>query len=135
PRDARIMALLLASMGIEDAEPAVLSMLLEFSHRYAANILRDAQIYSEHAHFSTRSGGVNASASSPAVGLEDIMLAVSAKLANSGRGRGAATEKEMLLSLASSLNATPLPPISDTYGIRLPPPQHTLTNIDFSIIP
>ena len=33
PRDARIIALILASMGIDDAEPAVLLMLLEFAHR------------------------------------------------------------------------------------------------------
>jgi transcription initiation factor TFIID subunit 9B len=41
----------------------------------------------------------------------------------------------MLLSLATSLNSTPLPPISDRYGVRLPPPQHTLANINYSVIP
>ena len=33
PRDARLISLILASMGIEDAEPAVLVQLLEFAHR------------------------------------------------------------------------------------------------------
>lgn len=34
PRDARLISLLLASTpGIEDAEPAILNQLLEFSHR------------------------------------------------------------------------------------------------------
>ena len=32
-RDARLISLILASMGIEDAEPAVLVQLLEFAHR------------------------------------------------------------------------------------------------------
>ena len=33
PRDARIIALILASLGVSDAEPAVVAMLLEFAHR------------------------------------------------------------------------------------------------------
>lgn len=33
PRDARIMALLLASMGVDDCEPNALRMLLDFAHR------------------------------------------------------------------------------------------------------
>lgn len=41
----------------------------------------------------------------------------------------------MLLALATSLNSVPLPPISDRHGVRLPPPQHCLTNVNFSIVP
>ena len=33
PRDVRLVSLILASMGVEDAEPAVLVQLLEFAHR------------------------------------------------------------------------------------------------------
>ena len=33
PRDVRLVALILASMGIDDAEPAVLVQLLEFANR------------------------------------------------------------------------------------------------------
>jgi transcription initiation factor TFIID subunit 9B len=41
PRDARLISLLLASNpSIEDAEPAVLNQLLEFSHRKALRLLR-----------------------------------------------------------------------------------------------
>jgi transcription initiation factor TFIID subunit 9B len=42
---------------------------------------------------------------------------------------------QILLSLATSVNAVPLPPISDRHGVRLPPPQHCLTNVNFSIVP
>lgn len=41
----------------------------------------------------------------------------------------------MLLSLASSLNSVPLPPVSNRHGIRLPPPEHCLMNVNFSIVP
>lgn len=43
--------------------------------------------------------------------------------------------QKMLLSLATSLNSVPLPPVSNRYGIRLPPPEHCLTNVNFSIVP
>lgn len=42
---------------------------------------------------------------------------------------------KMLLALASSLNSVPLPPITDRYGMKLPPTQHCLTNVNFSIVP
>lgn len=41
----------------------------------------------------------------------------------------------MLLSLATSLNSVPLPPVSNRSGIRLPPPEHCLTNLNFAIVP
>lgn len=41
----------------------------------------------------------------------------------------------MLLSLAASVNSVPLPPVSSRHGIRLPPPEHCLTNVNFSIVP
>ena len=33
------------------------------------------------------------------------------------------------------MNSMPLPPISDRYGLRLPPKEHCLTNVNFSIVP
>jgi len=41
----------------------------------------------------------------------------------------------MLLSLATSLNSVPLPPVSNRSGIRLPPPEYCLTNMNFAIVP
>ena len=41
----------------------------------------------------------------------------------------------MLLGLASTVNAQPLPPISDRHGVRLPEPRHCLTNVNFGIVP
>lgn len=40
-----------------------------------------------------------------------------------------------LLSLATRTNADPLPPISETYGVRLPPLKHCLTAVDFDLVP
>ncbi|SPO31835.1 related to TAF9 - TFIID and SAGA subunit [Ustilago trichophora] len=123
PRDARLIALILSSMGVSDVEPAVLLQLLEFAHRYTYDVLSDALVYSDHAN--QRQAGSNLS-------LDDVNLAIQTRVNHSFTG---ALEKDMLLGLASTVNALPLPPISDRHGVRLPPPQHCLTNVNFGIVP
>ena len=69
PPSARAIALLLASTPtVQDAQPGVLHQLLEFSHRYTAQVLSDALVYAEHAG---RSGKVE---------MEDVVLAVQARV-------------------------------------------------------
>jgi transcription initiation factor TFIID subunit 9B len=40
-----------------------------------------------------------------------------------------------LLNLASTVNRQPLPPIPESYGIRLPPERERLTAVNFDIVP
>ncbi|KAI3623359.1 TAF9 [Malassezia furfur] len=110
-------------MGIEDTEPAVLVQLMEFAHRYTSQVLQDALVYADHA--ASRQGGSN-------VSIDDVQLAIQSRVNYSF---SQPPPKEMLLSLASSLNSVPLPPVSNRHGIRLPPPEHCLMNVNFSIVP
>lgn len=71
PRDARLIALILSSMGVSDVEPSVLLQLLEFAHRYAYDVLSDALVYSDHAN--SRQAGSNLS-------LEDVQLAIQSRV-------------------------------------------------------
>ncbi|WFD25070.1 Transcription initiation factor TFIID subunit 9 [Malassezia nana] len=123
PRDVRLVSLILASMGIEDVEPAVLVQLLVFAHRYTTQVLQDALVYADHA--SSRQGGSN-------ISIDDVQLAIQSRVNYSFTQP---PPKEMLLSLATSLNSVPLPPVSNRSGIRLPPPEHCLTNLNFAIVP
>jgi transcription initiation factor TFIID subunit 9B len=69
PPTARAIALLLASTPtVQDAQPGVLHQLLEFAHRYTAQILNDALAYADHAG---RAGKIE---------LDDITLAVQARV-------------------------------------------------------
>jgi len=123
PPTARAIALLLASTPtIQDAQPGVLHQLLEFAHRYTAQVLSDAQVYAEHAG---RSGASK-------IEMDDVMLAVQARV---GWEFGGRVPKEHLLSLASQTNATPLPAVPEVFGVRLPPISETLTCINFDLIP
>lgn len=69
PPSARAVALLVASApGVHDTQPGVLHQLLEFAHRYTAQTLSDAQVYSEHAG---RNGKIE---------MSDVTLAVQARV-------------------------------------------------------
>lgn len=71
PRDARLIALILASMGVSDAEPSVLLQLLEFAHRYTHDVLSDALVYSDHAN--SRQAGSNLTS-------DDVNLAIQSRV-------------------------------------------------------
>jgi transcription initiation factor TFIID subunit 9B len=69
PPAARAIALLLASTPtVQDAQPGVLHQLLEFSHRYTAQVLADALVYADHAGRSNK------------VEMDDVTLAVQARV-------------------------------------------------------
>lgn len=91
---------------------------------YIHTILSDSLVYASHAHPS--------SSSNPQINLPDLILAIQSNLSHSLIQQ---PSKSALLSLASSLNSTPLPPISERFGLRLPPREHCLTNVNFTIVP
>jgi len=121
PPTARSIALLLSSTPtVHDAQPGVLHQLLEFSHRYTAQVLSDALVYAEHAG---RPGKVE---------MDDVVLGVQARV---GWEFGGRVPKEYTLSLAAQTNAVPLPSVPEVFGVRLPPPPECLTAVDFDLIP
>lgn len=138
PPTARSIALLLASTPtVQDAQPGVLHQLLEFSHRYSAQVLSDALVYSEHAG---RSGKID---------MDDIILAVQSRVGWEFGGRipkevcfffaslqqDSRTAMQYMLSLAAQTNAAPLPSVPEVFGVRLPPFSECLTNVDFDLVP
>ncbi|KAG0175704.1 Transcription initiation factor TFIID subunit 9B [Apophysomyces sp. BC1034] len=119
PHDARIISLILQSLGVEDYDPKVVHQLLEFSHRYTTDVFQDALIYGEHANKSD-------------LDLEDIQLAIQGRVNHSFT---TPPPKEFLLELAQEKNKAPLPLIPEKYGIRLPAEKYCLTGLNFAIVP
>ncbi|KAG6855018.1 hypothetical protein C0991_005947 [Blastosporella zonata] len=121
PPTARAIALLVSSTpAVQDAQPGVLHQLLEFSHRYTTQVLSDASVYAEHAG---RGGKVE---------IDDVVLAVQARV---GWEFGGRVPKEYILSLATQVNATPLPAVPEVFGVRLPQTSDCLAAIDFDLVP
>lgn len=110
PRDAKIVKTLLKSMNVDDYEPRVVHQFLELWYRYVADVLTDAQVYSEHSGKST-------------IDSDDVKLAIQSKVNFSF---SQPPPRQMLLELARSRNKIPLPKSITQYGIPLPPEQDTL---------
>merc|ERR1711939_187325 len=159
PRDARLIALLLAAAGAPDLEPdddanggqagssAVGRMLLEFAHRYTHDVLADALVYSDHAARGSstqqqreqqqqqqqqreqqqQQQQQQAQAPQQAISLEDLRMAIQS------RTEGSLLPKEYLLSLASQVNAVPLPAVPEAYAVALPPERERLTAPNLTI--
>ncbi|KAJ9124726.1 hypothetical protein QFC24_003094 [Naganishia onofrii] len=121
PNDAKLIALMLAARGIQDADERVLHQLLDFAHRYTSDILQDAQSFADHAN---RPGRVE---------TEDVELAVQAR---SGWEFTEAAPKDYLLPIARELNKIPLPTLNAAYShIALPEPHLMLGHPNFTLVP
>lgn len=87
PRDAKLISLLIKAEGIIDYEPKIIPQLLEFMHskhftlcsdsilnnvhaEYAFDMLRDAQVYAEHAN-------------NKGITLDDLRMSVEARTSHS----------------------------------------------------
>ncbi|ORX34761.1 transcription initiation factor IID, 31kD subunit-domain-containing protein [Kockovaella imperatae] len=128
PRDGRLISLILASKGIEDADERVIHQMLDFAHReqngcYTADVLQSAQSLADHAG---RAGPSR-------IEKEDVELAIQF------RKRYEFFEpppRDYLASLAHDLNSQPLPILPETFDVlRLPPPHQRLGEVDFNIVP
>ncbi|KAG7401984.1 Transcription initiation factor TFIID subunit 9B [Phytophthora boehmeriae] len=110
PLDVVAMRQLLESMGADKFEPRVVSQLQEFVHRYVTEILVDAQEYSMYADKQT-------------IDADDVRLAIASRL---NHHYAQVPSRELMMELADKRNSIPLPPISNEYGVRLPPIQYQL---------
>jgi transcription initiation factor TFIID subunit 9B len=129
PRDAKLTSILLNALGIENTEPQVIPMVLEFMHRYTLHILQDAQVFSEHAGRSE-------------ITVEDVKLAITSRLGHSfinppskDVSRVCISDIQYMMDLAEKKNSQPLPLIPEKFGIRLPPERYALTATNFQVLP
>ncbi|EFJ17223.1 hypothetical protein SELMODRAFT_68945, partial [Selaginella moellendorffii] len=118
PRDARVVRSIMRSMGVAEYEPRVVNQFLDMWYRYVAEVLGDAQAYSEHA-------------GKPAIDCEDVKLAVQSRVNHSF---SQPPPRETLLELAKVRNSIPLPKVIGGPGLALPPDQDTLTAVNYQLI-
>ncbi|KAL5724382.1 Transcription initiation factor TFIID subunit 9 [Ranunculus cassubicifolius] len=117
PRDAKIVKSLLKSMGVEEYEPRVIHQFLELWYRYVADVLTDAQVYSEHA-------------GKPGIDSDDVKLSIQTKVNFSF---SQPPPREVLLELARNRNKIPLPKSIGGPGIPLPPEEETLVTPNYQL--
>ncbi|KAL5117261.1 Transcription initiation factor TFIID subunit 9 [Pleosporales sp. CAS-2024a] len=135
PRDARLIHMILANMGVHVYTERVPLQLLDFAYRYTSSILSDAQSYEPP--LPTQPSGANKKRAAHAgaddesgVSLNALRTAVAARAA----GQFAATlPKEFMADLASERNRVALPRVEREFGLRLPPERYCFTGTGWGV--
>lgn len=117
PRDALVIQELLGSMGVQKYDPQVIAQLMELSHRYVTEILRDSEDYRIHS-------------SKEKIDEKDVALAVDMRKVSSFT---APPSREVLADLARERNAIPLSVVPDRAGVLLPPERYCLSKPNYQV--
>uniref|UniRef100_A0A383VX94 Transcription initiation factor TFIID subunit 9 n=1 Tax=Tetradesmus obliquus TaxID=3088 RepID=A0A383VX94_TETOB len=121
PSDAVAVRNILKTMGVEQHEPRVVNMLLDFVYSYVSGVLSDAAAYAEQVG---RPAGE--------VENEDVVLAVQTRAQLSFVPQ---PPVELVRSLADQVNNRRLPEFDPRagFGLRVPPDEHLLVQPNWRI--
>lgn len=133
PRDARLIHLLLANMGVNAYTERVPLQLLDFAYRYTSGVLSDALAYEPPVPSSlppsekkkrdpTADEGISLNA------LRTSVAGRAAMMTGAG-GLG----KEFLAEMASERNRVALPRVEREFGVRLPPERYCFTGVGWGV--
>ncbi|KAF2875402.1 transcription initiation factor IID, 31kD subunit-domain-containing protein [Massariosphaeria phaeospora] len=144
PRDARLVHLILANMGVHAYSERVPLQLLDFAYRYSSGILSDAIAYEPPlptAPSAKRSapGASGGGASTKdkdkdddggGISLNALRTAVASR---SAQQFNTALPKEFMMELAGERNRVALPRVEREYGVRLPPERYCFTGVGWDV--
>eukprot|EP00775_Hariotina_reticulata_P011885 gene11885-12029_t len=121
PTDAVAIRNILKTMGVEQHEPRVINMLLDFMYSYVSGVLADASSFS--AQVGKPSGEVD---------QDDVSLAVQTRSKHSFVPQ---PPVELLRQLADQVNEKRLPELDTRagFGLRPPPDEHMIVQPNWRI--
>ncbi|KCZ79619.1 hypothetical protein H312_02992 [Anncaliia algerae PRA339] len=117
PREAKLVSLVLRTLGIKECEPKVLIQLLEYSYKYSTSILLDAQMYCTHCNRSK-------------ILVDDIKLALQTKI---GRHFVPPPPRDYINEIALQVNSKPLSLIDDSV-LPVPNQKIALFSLDYEVL-
>ncbi|KAI6251315.1 Transcription initiation factor TFIID subunit 9 [Erysiphe necator] len=140
PRDARLIHLLLSSLGCTAYQERVPLQLLDFAYRHSSSVLSDALHLSSDAYISQQ---VRARDAPPGglqrddgqVSASTVQLAIQSRLQYQfGGGNGSGLNKEFLMEIALARNRVSLPRVlQNEWGVRLPSERFVLTGVPWGL--
>ncbi|KAH7319013.1 transcription initiation factor IID, 31kD subunit-domain-containing protein [Rhexocercosporidium sp. MPI-PUGE-AT-0058] len=142
PRDARLIHLLLSSLGCTAYQERVPLQLLDFAYRHSSSILSDALHLSSDAYVSQQTRARDAP---PGGGFREadgqvssnaVQLAIQSRLQYQfgGGNGGGGLSKEFLLETAHARNKVALPRVlQNEWGVRLPSERFVLTGVPWGL--
>ncbi|OCK82292.1 TFIID-31kDa-domain-containing protein [Lepidopterella palustris CBS 459.81] len=129
PRDARLLHLVLANMGVHSYSERVPLQLLDFAYRYTSSVLSDAISYGDAPTAPiSKKGGTGGD--DGGVSIAALRTAVASR---AGFQFNPALPKEFLAEVAGERNRIALPRVEREYGVRLPPERYCFTGVGWGI--
>lgn len=142
PRDARLIHMLLSSLGVTAYQERVPLQLLDFAYRHSSSILSDALHLSSDAYISQQSrardgaqGGAGLRDADGQVSANAVQIAIQSRLQYQFTGsQGGGLSKEFLLETAQARNKISLPRVlQNEWGVRLPSERFVLTGVPWGL--
>ncbi|TKA77734.1 hypothetical protein B0A55_04176 [Friedmanniomyces simplex] len=140
PRDARLIHLVLASLGINSYQERVPLQLLDFAYRYTSGVLSDSLRLSAEGYAGQpergagRGRGAGAGAGDAAAGegitVTSLRQAIASRQGYTFQGH---LPKEFMLEQAAERNRVALPKVERSYGVQLPPEKYCLTGVGWNL--
>ena len=134
PRDARLIHVVLSSLGIHSYQERVPLQLLDFAYRYTSGVLSDslrlsAEGYSSQNERGNRRAGAGGDDNN-AVTVTALRQAIASRQGHTFQG---ALPKEFMMEQAAERNRIALPKVERGYGLQLPPEKYCLTGIGWGL--
>ena len=117
PWDAKTIATVLRTIGIEECEPKVIVQLLEFLHKYSGEILSDASLYAKMCERESISG-------------KDVKLALQLRV---GKQFLPVPLKGFLKANAESINGKPLSLPDPENLLRVPAVGNGMYGVEYAV--
>lgn len=138
PRDARLIHMLLSSLGVTAYQERVPLQLLDFAYRHSSSILSDALHLSADAYMSQQTRSRDAPPGGAYRDADGQVSAIAVQLAIQSRLQyqfsGGMLSKEFLLETAQTRNKIALPRVlQNEWGVRLPNERFVLTGVPWSL--
>lgn len=128
PRDARLIHLVLSSLGIHSYQERVPLQLLDFAYRYTSSVLSDSLRLAAEGYNNTT--GTKKGASSEEITVQALRQAIASRTGYTFQG---ALPKDFMLEQAAERNRVALPKVERSYGVQLPPEKYCLTGTGWGL--
>lgn len=135
PRDARLIHLVLSSLGIHSYQERVPLQLLDFAYRYTSSVLNDSlrlagdgySSQTQNERDKRRAGGGE---NSGEITVNALRQAIASRQGHTFQG---ALPREFMLEQAAERNRVALPKVERSYGVQLPAEKYCLTGTGWGL--
>lgn len=132
PRDARLIHVVLSSLGIHSYQERVPLQLLDFAYRYTSGVLSDSLRLSAEGYASQNERGNRRGATDDSgnITTQALRQAIASRQGYTFQGP---LPKEFMMEQAAERNRIALPRIDRPYGLALPPEKYCLTGVGWGL--